>query len=218
MLEKFLLEIEQFPGLGIPLAVLVAAIAFFLIAAAVLRLIRTAIRGTERWLAVSPRGMRVHRWFRERPETVLFVVGATCALVAAALLVKPARLLAEGEWAEGEVVSLAEAPRYDSSAKRNVTWVTATIRFAGRGRVMHLSRSWDRDGSLCIAGCYSRGERLKILYDPRDPEVAEVGTLFGLFGPTVIVGLVGCVFLVGWWGSRARRRASDPAISGPAVL
>lgn len=155
---------------------------------------------------------RLGLWFQKNPEMIPLGIGVVCLLVAVALLVNPVRLVMHGKSADGVVADVTKRTVRDEKGKESVE-STATIRFKAGERNMAIQRSWseDRDGiSFCFAGCYSKGEKLKMRYLVDDPDIARVGSFWGLFGGPLTFGLVGTMGIFAWWLWRSERLTGEP--------
>lgn len=153
---------------------------------------------------------RIGLWFQKNPETIPLGAGVLCLLVAVVLLVNPVRLVMRGKSADGVVTDVVKHTVRDAKGNESVR-STATIHFKAGDRNMAIQRSWSQDSggiSFCFAGCYSKGERLKMLYLVDDPEIAEIGSFWGLFGISLILGLIGAMGIFAWRLMRSELSAS----------
>jgi Protein of unknown function (DUF3592) len=149
---------------------------------------------------------RIRLWIQQNPIMILRGIGVLCLLLAVALMVNPVRLVTRGQSAEG-VVSDVVKRRVHNADNKDKDEYTATIRFKAGDRNMAFQRSWSQDpysSSFCFTGCFSKGEKLKVRYLVDNPEFARVDSFGGLFGASLIFGLVGAVFVfLGWFAKPA---------------
>lgn len=219
MLEEIRFYLEQTPDKALPLAVL--AVACVLLLVVVLRRgKRSAWWNDDRPPFAAffeiPLVRRASGWIREKPDWAAFGVGIACLLATAALLVQPVRLLMRGAGADGIVTSVVETTYDDADHKTRIS-STATIRFRAGDRDMTIQRSTSREfGSTCIAGCFHKGERLKILYLAEDPNVAEVRSFPGLFGAPFVPGVVAALAFLFAWLLRSQRAGRAAGIRPPS--
>lgn len=154
-------------------------------------------------------------WFRKNPETIPLGIGVLSLLAAVALLVNPVRLVMHGKSAEGVVTDVVVREVHRANEKnlkdREQLESTATIRYSVGDRSMAIQHSWSlpRHGSSsCFAGCYSKGERLKVRYSVDDPGIARIESFGGLFGGPLALGLVGAMGIFFWRLWKSERSAS----------
>jgi hypothetical protein len=156
---------------------------------------------------------RIGQWFQKNPETIPLGIGVLCLLLAAALLVNPIRLIMYGISSDAVVTDVVERTVLDSQNKVRVE-STATIRFRAGDRYGMIQHSWsqDRDGmfsfSICVSGCYAKGDQLKVRYLEDDLEIAAIDSFLGLFGASIILGVVGAMGIFLWriWRSGVSER------------
>jgi hypothetical protein len=206
MFEEIRLYLQESPDRLLPLGV-VGVLCLLLI---LVPLTRAARRKMAQRVLEMPLLQRIGQWFVRNPEPIALGIGVLCMAGAVALMANPYRLLMHGKDADGVVTTVVESTFEDTDHKTRIR-STATIRFEADGRVMAIQRSSTRDlGSTCVAGCYSKGEKLKILYLAEDPQGAKVHSFVGLFSGPLTAGFVGALAFVFWWVIRANRTASKP--------
>lgn len=156
---------------------------------------------------------RVGQWLGQNVVLIPLGIGVLCLLGAVALLANPVRLLMHGKNADGVVTRIIETTSLDEKG-RTVIRSTAIILFKAGDRDRTIERSTSRSmGSTCFAGCYSKGERLAMVYLEDDPEVVEVNSFVGFFGGPLTLGLVGgfAIFLWRLWRSERPTVPLPPA-------
>jgi len=204
MLEEIGLWLQESPDAWLPLGI----VGILCLLVAIVPLVRPLRRRIGQWFHEIPLIKRIGQWFQENPQTIPLGIGVLCLLGAVALLANPVRLLMHGKNADGVVTAVVESTSRDETGKTTIR-STATIRFKAGDRNMEIQRSTSREsGSTCIAGCYSKGERLKMLYLADDPEIAEVKSFVGLFGGPLVLGLIGAMAIFFWRLWRSERSAS----------
>lgn len=210
MLEEILFYLRENPEVATALGIVGA-----LCLAALLAVLSSALRwrfaeGVSGRLAELSLVKRAGQWVGSNSHWIALGVGVLCLLAAVALTVKPVRLMIEGTRAGGIVSAVIEKEYQEPDGKTRIE-STATIRFMAGDRDIEIRRTTSRErGSWCIAGCYSKGGKLTILYFADNPKGAEVETFFGLFTGTLVAGgIAGIAFLFAWV-SRPRRIEGVP--------
>jgi len=157
---------------------------------------------------------RIRIWLDNNIDVFCLWVGLFFCLLATALLVEPMHLYLNGASADGVVTEAGE--RRNSPPVHPNQWTrgygSATIRFNAEGQDREIHANWTRDRAAhCFAGCYSKGQRLKVRYLKGNPGNARVETWNGMFGLPILFGLIAVIAFFTRWGMRILRDWDSPS-------
>jgi len=136
---------------------------------------------------------------RRRFLGIFLLLGAVAFGIGVFLAIDSFSLVLKGVSTPAQVTNVTSTEGRDSDGNR-VTNFRARIQYQAGGRVHALERNWSESpNSRCFAGCYSAGERLKVIYLAEDPSVAKVHSIVDLYltpGLPLSVGLLFMIFAV----------------------
>lgn len=128
-----------------------------------------------------------------------FAVGVVALIVGAVLLVRTAQFVARAEHATGTVIDLS---RETDSEGQDIFYPVVRFTTADGDEIEFKSSSGSAPASE------SPGDRVDVLYDPNDPNDAQLGGFFHLWLFTIIPFAIGAAFIVVAWF--VRRHAPRP--------
>jgi hypothetical protein len=131
------------------------------------------------------------------------VVGIVLLIIGVWITADKLDLVSNGMRADGTVVDLKREYSSSNGSSSYVYYPIVKFRTEGGGTIEFRSSVGSSHSS------YSRGEGVTVVYDPNDPERAEIDSIFALWGGSLIIFAVGAVFTAvgaGFWIVRARRR------------
>ena len=154
--------------------------------------VRRSRRGLRGGLGLDIRGRDVVRWV----TPVFLAVGVLCIVIGAVVLVRTMQFVAKAEHATGTVIELTG--EIDSEGDELFFPV---VRFTtADGKEIEFESS-----SGSSPASHSTGDRVEVLYDPDDPNDAQLSGFVDLWLFTIIFFLVGGAFLAVGWFSRGLR-------------
>ena len=129
---------------------------------------------------------------------VLAAIGAAMLGLGAYLISDTRAFVADAVPAEGRVIDLARSRSSDSTSYYPI------VEF----QTPDGTRIEFRGGVGSNPPSYTRGEAVKVLYQPAAPERARIHSTFALWGASIIVVILGVAFAgagIGWWIAAHRR-------------
>ena len=135
-----------------------------------------------------------YQWF-----LLVFVIGGSIFLLGAALLYLEAiPFLVKSKSVQGTIIGLV--PKPNDSSERYFLKVVFREETTKRRYEFVSSLSFNKTA-------YNEDEKIKVFYDPKNPENARIGDLIGFFVvPTLFFILGAHFFLVGFFAIRIRRK------------
>lgn len=125
-------------------------------------------------------------------------LGAGMLIGAAVLAVHTRSFLAEASRTQGTVVALQPRHSGNTAAKgtnsadaRDSVTFAPLVRFHNAGQVIDFTASASRD-----AARYRIGETVPVLFSTLNPSSARIDSFFSVWGSTVILSILGCVFVL----------------------
>lgn len=138
----------------------------------------------------------------QRNNKLILAIGTALWLVVLGLLLTPIRLQLTGTKAAGVVTEVTS--RQVSPAGRPLRMAGfATIAFTAGERTATTSRSWEvKRGrslmfSLCVDGCYARGDTVQVRYLANDPATTMIGPLWHQIANRALLFLIAAAVLPG---------------------
>jgi len=133
------------------------------------------------------------QWFGRNIGRIWLAVTIALPFGFVASLATPAHLVLKGTSADGVVTNVVDG---DEGSTATIQFQAGTRAVTIERSVRHSSRG-DSFSSRCI-GCYDKGERVRVLYLPDDPQNARVAKFMDLWAwPTAFL-VLGIMFFVAW--------------------
>lgn len=126
---------------------------------------------------------------------LFILIGGAMLVGAAYAAVNTRSFLAHALRADGKVVALQ--PRHSVNGNSTTSGADRSLTFAPLVRFTHAGQVIDFTASTASnPPAYHIGETVPVLYEDTPPYKARIDSFFSLWGPTVIVGGLGTIFLL----------------------
>lgn len=126
---------------------------------------------------------------------VFLLLGVVAAGIGVYLAVDSFRLVRDGVSTDAQVTNVTSTEGRDKDGNR-VTNFTAHIQYQAGGRSHVLERGWSESpNSRCFAGCYRKGEKLKVIYLAEEPSVAKIHSIVDLYLTPALPLVIGLAFV-----------------------